>query len=175
MKAIRLTLTMLMIYSLSFAQSAADEKAVRAVIQKMDDAWNAHDYNYSGKYDIYDKDAVMINPVGMYWKDRSQIVKAHQVFGESMFKFSSSKSQITDIRFLAPTVAMAIIQAEYRVEQDHNLPSGEKAGSKGDISHSMLNVVLTKKNEAWKVSALQVTTVDPRAAAHDPVVKQVSR
>jgi hypothetical protein len=111
----------------------------------------------------------------MYWKDRSQIVKAHQVFGESMFKFSSSKSQITDIRFLAPTVAMAIIQAEYRVEQDHNLPSGEKAGTKGDISHSMLNVVLTKKNEAWKVSAVQVTTVDPRAAAHDPVVKQVSR
>jgi uncharacterized protein (TIGR02246 family) len=175
MKTIRFTLALLLISSIAFAQSATDEKAVRAVIQKMDDAWNAHDYAYSGKYDIYDQNAMMINPVGMYWKDRSQIIKAHQVFGESMFKFSSSKSQIADIRFLAPTVAMAIIRTQYLVEQDHTLPSGEKAGSKGDISHSMLSVVLTKKNEAWKISSLQVTTVDPKAAAHDPVAKQVSR
>ncbi len=171
MKTIRLTLALLLICSLSYAQSAVDEKAIRAVIQKMDDAWNAHDYTYSGRYDIYDQNAMMINPVGMYWKNKAEIVKAHGVFGETLFKHSSAKSQIIDMRFLAPTVAVAIIKAQYLVEQDHNLPGGQKAGSKGDTSQSMVNAVLTKTNEVWKIASLQVTTVDQNAAAHDPVVK----
>jgi uncharacterized protein (TIGR02246 family) len=175
MKPICLMLALLLIWSIGFAQSAADEKAVRAVIQKMDDAWNAHDYTYSGKYDIYEQNAIMINPVGMYWKNKGEIVKAHQVFGETMFKHTSSKGEILDIRFLAPAIAMAVVRAQYRVEKDHNLPSGEKAGSRGDTSHSMLHVVLTKKNEAWKITSTQVTTVDPKAAAHDPVVRKVNK
>jgi uncharacterized protein (TIGR02246 family) len=175
MKTIRLTLALLLIFSLSYAQSAAEEKAIRTVIQKMDDAWNAHDYTYSGKYDIYDQQAMMINPVGMYWKNKTEIVKAHQLFGEKMFKHSSAKSQIIDLRFLAPTVAVAIIKMQYLVKQDHTLPSGQKAGSKGDTSQSMVNVVLTKTNEVWKIASLQVTTVDQNAAAHDPVVRKVSK
>jgi ketosteroid isomerase-like protein len=59
----------------SIAQSS-DEK-VRAVIQKAEDAWNAHDYSFTGKYDIYAEDAVLVNPVGMYWKNRSQIRQRH--------------------------------------------------------------------------------------------------
>jgi uncharacterized protein (TIGR02246 family) len=175
MRTIRFTLALLLICSLSFAQSATDEKAVRAVIQTMDDAWNAHDYTYSGKYDIYDQNALMINPVGMYWKNKGEIVKAHQVFGETMFKYTSSKSEIVDLRFLAPTVAVAIVRAQHRVEQDYNLPSGEKAGSKGDTNEVMLSVVFTKKNEAWKIASLQVTPIDPNAVAHDPVVRKVSK
>jgi uncharacterized protein (TIGR02246 family) len=175
MKTTIFSFALFLLCSISFAQSAADEKAVRAVLQKMDDAWNAHDYTYSGKYDIYDQNAMMTNPVGMYWKDKAEIVKAHQVFGQTMFKYSSIQSQVVDMRFPAPTVAIAIIKSQYLVEQDHNFPSGEKAGSKGDTSQSISNVVLTKKNDAWKITSLQVTTVDPKAAAHDPVVRKVSK
>jgi uncharacterized protein (TIGR02246 family) len=163
MKTIRFTLALLLLCSIGYAQSATDEKAVRAVIQKMDDAWNAHDYTYSGKYDIYDQNAMMINPVGMYWKGKGEIVKAHQVFGETMFKHSSAKSQIIDMRFPAPTVAVAIIKAQYLVEQDHNLPGGQIAVPKGSTSQGMINVVLNKKDEAWKILSLQVTTVDQNA------------
>jgi uncharacterized protein (TIGR02246 family) len=174
MKVFRLTIAMLLIYSMSYAQSA-DEKAIRTVIQTIDDAWNAHDYTYSGKYDIYHQNAAMINPVGMYWKNKGEIVKAHQVFGETMFKHSSSKSEIVEIRFLTPTVALAIVKAQYRVEQDHNLPGGAKAGSKGDTSEAMLTVVLTKKNDTWKIGSLQVTGIDKNAAVHNPVKGQASR
>lgn len=126
MKTTILSFALFLLCTFSFAQSATDEKAVKAVIQTMDDAWNAHDYKYAGKY--YDKDAVMINLVGMYWKNRAEIIQAHQVFGETIFKHSSSKSEIVDMRFFAPTVANATIKALYLVEQDHTLPGGEKAG-----------------------------------------------
>lgn len=175
MKTIQFTLALLLICSLSSAQSATEEKAIRAVIQTMDDAWNAHDYTYSGKYDIYDQNALMINPVGMYWKGKGEIVKAHGVFGETMFKYGSTKSEILDIRFLSSGLAMAIIKGQYRTEEDHNFPDGRKAGSKGDTTHSMLSVVLTKKNEAWKIISLQVTNIDPNAAVHDPVVRKGSK
>lgn len=172
MKTLRLTLAMLLICGLTFGQSSADKKAVRAVIQKMDDAWNAHDYTYAGKYDIYAPDAVMINPVGMYWKSRSEILKAHKVFGEMMFKHGSTKSEPVDVRFLSPTVAMATIKAMYRADEDHTLPGGQKV-SKGDTDYNMLNVIFTKKNNDWKIASLQVTPIDAQAAAHNPV--QASR
>jgi uncharacterized protein (TIGR02246 family) len=175
MKTFVSTLALVLVYSISYAQSATDEKAVRAVIQKMDDAWNAHDYSYSGKYDFYVKDATLVNPVGMYWKNRAEIIKAHQSFGETMFKYTSAKSQIVDLRFLAPTVALATVKTQYLVEQDYNFPDGKKAFSKGDTDAVMINVVCTRQNRAWKIASEQVTTFNPEAQALDPVKQQANR
>lgn len=172
MKTTILAFTFLLVCHLGFAQSATDEKAVRAVIQKMDDAWNAHDYTFTGKYDIYAPDAMVINPVGMYWKNRSEILKAYQVFGETMFKYESTKSEQVDVRFLAPTVALATIKAMYRTNEDHTLPGGQKV-PKGDTVYSMMNVILTKNNNDWKIASLQLTPINAEAAAHNPV--QTSR
>ncbi|GAA4455310.1 hypothetical protein GCM10023189_23040 [Nibrella saemangeumensis] len=168
MKTISVFFSLLFITSLTFAQSAADEKAVRAVIQKMDDAWNAHDYTYTGKYDIYAPDAVMINPVGMYWKNRGEIQRAHKAYGETMFKYGSAKSEQVDVRFLAPTVAMATIKAMYRTDKDHTLPGGQKV-SKGTTDYDMLNVILTKKNNDWKIASVQLTPINAQAAPHNPI------
>ena len=175
MKTMILTFAVALAAFAGFAQSNADEKAVRAVIQKMEDAWNAHDYTYTGQYNIYAPDATMINPVGMYWKSRAEIVKAHQVFGEMMFKNTTSKIQQVDIRFLAPTVALATVKDQHRVEQDYNYPDGRKAASKGDTHQGMMNVILCKKNEQWQISTLQVTEIDPKAAAQDPVQRQAGQ
>ena len=167
-------LALVLVYNISYAQSATDENAVRDVIQKMDDAWNAHDYSYSGQYDIYASDATLVNPVGMYWKNRAEIIKAHQVLGEIMFKYSSAKSQQVGLRFLAPTVALVTVKTQYTIEQDYNSPDG-KAYSKGDIDNAMINVVLTRQNGTWKIASLQVSNFDPKLQAHDPVKRQANR
>jgi uncharacterized protein (TIGR02246 family) len=169
MKTFTSTLTLVLVCCISYAQSPADEKAVRAVIQKMDDAWNAHDYSYSGKYDIYTKDATLVNPVGMYWKNRAEIIQAHQVLGETMFKYTSAKSQQVDLRFLAPTVALATVKAQYQTEQDYNFPDGKKASSKGDLDYAIINIVCTRQNGVWKIASQQVTTFNPEAQVQDPV------
>lgn len=169
------TLALVLVYAISFAQSAADEKAIRAVIQKTDDAWNAHNYSYSGQYDIFAPDATLVNPVGMYWKNRAEIIKAHQVYGETMFKYTSAKSQQVDFRFLAPTVALSTVKAQYHVEQDYNFPDGKKANSKGDTNYAIINIVFTKQNGAWKIASEQVTNFDPKVQAQDPVKRKANR
>ncbi len=175
MKKMILTFATLLLYVVGYAQSNTDEKAVRAVLQKMEDAWNAHDYTYTGQYDIYAPNASIINPVGMYWKSRAEIVKAHQVFGEMMLQYESTKTLQEDVRFLAPTVALATIKNQYRVEQDYMLPGGQQKISKGGTNQAMLNVILSKKDDQWKIASLQVTGIDVNAAAYDPVKRQAGQ
>jgi hypothetical protein len=111
----------------------------------------------------------------MYWKSRAEIVKAHKVFGEMLFQYESTKTLQEDVRFLAPTVALATIKNQYRVEQDYMLPGGQQKVSKGGTNQAMLNVILNKKDDQWKITSLQVTGVDPKAAANDPVKRQAGQ
>jgi len=60
------------------------------------------------------------------------------------------------------------------VEHDYSFPEGQKA-YKGDLHQHMLNVVLTKKNDQWKIATLQVTTIDPNATAFDPAKRQAGK
>lgn len=171
MKTISLIFVFALLCNFSHAQSASDEKAVKDVIQKMEDAWNAYDYNYSGNFDIYAEDAVMINPVGMYWKNRSEIIKAHKVFGELIFKNLSTKNEILDLRFLTPTVALVAVKGTGKVEKDYSTPDGQKKYTKGDTDKIMMNILLVKKNNSWKIVSTQVTEVNPMAAKVDPINK----
>ncbi len=152
----------------AWAQTPADEKDIRAVVQNMEDAWNAHDYSYSGKNDMYDN-AVLINPVGMYWKNKTEIIKGIQTFGNTRLKYETIKYNKVDVRFLAPTVSLATIQSTETVTQDYNNPDGTKARSKGDAVESISSFTLVKKSDAWKIYSEQVTIVDQNAAPYNPV------
>src|SRR5690606_30292119 len=132
----------------------AEEQKVRDLIQIAEDAWNAHDYSYSGKYDIYAEDAILVNPVGMYWKNRSEIIKGIQEYASMIFQYESSKYNIKNIRFLAPAVALVIVHSSDLAEENINLPNGEKIASKGDITEAMYTYTLIKSNNNWKISSL---------------------
>ena len=149
------------------AQSA-DEEKVQAVIQRAGDAWKAHDYSFSVKYDIYTSNAVLVNPVGMYWKSRSQIISGIQQFAPMMFQNESTKYNIKELRFLAPAVALVIVHSIDRVERDYNLPTGEKGGRKGDTTEAMYTYTLVKSDKNWKIASLQVTKIDLNAAPSNP-------
>ncbi|MES2646974.1 MAG: SgcJ/EcaC family oxidoreductase [Bacteroidota bacterium] len=151
----------------SIAQSADDQK-IRALIQKAEDAWNTHDYSYSGKYDIYAEEAVLVNPAGMYWKNRSQIIKGIQGFAPIIFQYESTKYNIKNIRFLAPAVALVIVHSRDRVEKDIILPNGERGPGAGDTTEAMYTYTLIKIDENWKVSSLHITKVDANAAPSNP-------
>jgi len=47
-------------------QDDTDKEQVKRVIEIFQDSFNAHDYSFSGKYDILTPEAYLINPVGMY-------------------------------------------------------------------------------------------------------------
>jgi len=172
MKLFNAFVTLLLLFCFSTLKTVAqssDENKVRAVIQKGEDAWNAHDYSFSGKYDLFAENAVLVNPVGMYWKNRPEIIKGVQTFGPIMFKNTSVKYHIKDINFLASTVAIVIVHSVERVEQDYNLPDGTKGGSKGDVTEGMFTYTLAKTNQGWKITSLHITTINSNAAASNPV------
>ncbi|MDQ6813247.1 MAG: SgcJ/EcaC family oxidoreductase [Bacteroidota bacterium] len=169
MKSLALLFCTVLIFSIVCGQTSSDEKQVRSVIQKMEDAWNAHDYSYTGQYDIYDSKAVLVNPVGMYWKNRADIVKGIQAFSNMMFKYETAKYHTVDVHFLAPAVALVVIQAKNMVNEDYNTPDGSKGGSKGDTSESTISLTLAKKNNDWKITSQQVTSVDEKAAPFNPI------
>ena len=49
---VTLLLASLFFHFLKTVAQSSDENKVRAVIQQGEDAWNAHDYSFSGKYDL---------------------------------------------------------------------------------------------------------------------------
>lgn len=167
----KLILILLVIASASeaFCQTAEDEKEVRLTIQKMEDSFNAHDYSFAGKYDLLTSDAFFINPVGMYWKNKSEIVKALAVLGEIRLKHESVKLNIKQIQFLAPTVAVVVAYGDGRVEDDYSFPDGSKGGSKGDATKGVYSYTLIKIHSTWKIKSMQITMVDSNAAAMNPI------
>jgi uncharacterized protein (TIGR02246 family) len=169
MKSILLVLLTALLTSAVFSQNATDEKEVRAVIQRAEDAYNAHDFSYAGHYDFMTSDAVLINPVGMFWKNRAEIIKGTQVMGAVRLKYESAKYNIKDLRFLSPTVALVVMHSIGKVEQDYNFPDGTKGGSKGDITEGMYLFTLVKQGKSWKITSMQVTHIDPNAANMNPI------
>lgn len=163
MKTIALLTFALLLSFVTFGQSAQDELDVRAVIKTMETAWNAHDYSFTGKNDIFDPNAALINPVGMHWKNKSEIVKALQAFGETRFKYTSTQYNVKVVKFLAPTVALLTMSAKDLVEQDF------QGGKKGDIWEGMYFITLVKGGNVWKITSLQVTDVNVNAAPMNPI------
>ncbi len=154
-----------------FSQTRADEKNVRAIIQKMEDSYNAHDYSFSGKYDVLAPDAYFINPVGMYWKNREEIIQAVKAFGKIRLMYESSKYTIEKIKFLAPAVALAVVKSDDTVLEDYNFPDGSRAGTKGETGNAMYSFTFKKIGNDWKIAAVQITHIDPNAASMNPVKK----
>lgn len=163
MKTIALLTFSLFLSCTIFAQSAQDELDVRAVIKTMETAWNAHDYSFTGKNDIFDPNAALINPVGMYWKNKAEILKAMQSFGETRFKFTSTQYNIKAVNFLAPTVALLTMSAKDLVILD--FPGGRK----GDNWEGMYFITLLKGGNGWKITSLQVTDVNVNLASMNPI------
>lgn len=104
----------------------------------------------------------------MHWKNKTEIVKAMQAFGNTMFKYESAKYNKVDVH-LAPAVALVTIQITGMVDQDYNLPDGSNGRSKGETGEDLTGLTLVKKNNDWKITSLLVTTIDTNAAHFNPI------
>ena len=154
-----MVLMMLMKQQPAFSQTPADENNIRAIFNKMQQAWAANDYGYT-KYDILDPNAILINPIGMYWKNKVEITKGLQYLGEVRFKyFKTIEDSIVSIRFLSPSPALVILHGIEGVEQDFTMPGDTAVNKKGERSEGWQTYTLIKGNEGWKITSITVTLV----------------
>lgn len=115
MKAFALMIFNILICCTIGVKLIVTKKKFGCLSKKMEDKWNAHGYSFSGGNNPFVPEAILINPVGMYWKNRAEIIKGIQTFGDIRFKHESTKYNKVDVRFLAPTVALVIIQLQIRL------------------------------------------------------------
>jgi uncharacterized protein (TIGR02246 family) len=143
---------------------AADEAAIRAVLDRQTDAWNKHDMEAFVADTMPDVD--WINVVGMHWKGRETVMKAHAVLHKGMFANSRMLTpEITMMREIAPNVV---------VETHVNRIEGAAVQSSGAAypdSGNLISMVFVKTQAGWRIAHAHNTTIDGRAAAHDPAKK----
>lgn len=132
------------------------------MFDKMNEAWSAQDYGYT-KYDILDDSAVLINPVGMYWKNKEEIIKGLQYLGEVRFKYLKfTEQKILSVRFLSPTAALVIAWGKDVVTEDFTMPGEEMVTKKGEENEGFQACTLMKKENKWKITSMNVTHVVKR-------------
>jgi len=147
----------------AFAQtpsvSAADQAAIRAVLDRQIEAWNHHDM----KAYVADMtpDVEWINIVGMWW--RGKVYRAHEKYHETIFKTRNLQPwKEVSIRAVSADVAVATA-----------IGDGEGfTGTDGRIfppSTSILTYVLVRRDGHWLIAEAHNTTVDPRAAHNNPI------
>jgi len=142
------------------AISKEDDQAIRKVVTGYEEAWNAHDMKAISK--LFREDAEFINVVGMHWRGRDTIVKAHAIFHEIMFKDCRFKTDSIETRPLGGDHAIAVWTA---TQDSYATPSGQVV-PKGQFK---LSAILTKGPEGWKIAHGHNVRVDVEAAKNDPV------
>jgi len=154
---------LLLVLTSSYGQTkatSADEKAVRATVDALVNSWNAHDYSDMSTYTTPDAD--WVNIVGMWWKGRDAVQKAHQAYHESIFKASPLSTASVRVRFVTPEVAIVhhiTNMAAFTTPGGRQMPGAQ----------NLATLVLVKQRGKWLLTAGQNVPIDASAARHDPV------
>jgi uncharacterized protein (TIGR02246 family) len=143
------------------ALSTSDETAIRAVLDGQIEAWNHHDMKaYVAQMT---PDVEWINIVGMWWRGRDEVYRAHEAYHETIFKHRDLQPWKTvSIRAITRDVAVATA-----------IGDGDGfTGTDGRVfppSTSMLSYVMVRRDGHWLIAQAHNTTVDPHAAGNNPI------
>jgi uncharacterized protein (TIGR02246 family) len=121
--------------------------------------WNKHDMNPF--MNLFTDDAEWVNVVGMIWRGKPEIKKAHQVVHETYFKKRNIQLDNLIVRFIRPDVAVSIVK--WNVD-GFDAPDGRHFDKGTDVS----TLVFAKQNGKWLISSGENVVVDAEAAKHDP-------
>lgn len=140
----------------SAKDAAQDEAAVRAAVQSLQDAWNAHDGKAFAAPFAADADYVVVN--GAYIKGREVIEQGHAQIFSTLYKESRNVAAIKSVRFIRPDVALALV--EWNLEF--------KAGGETRRARAINTLVFTKESGRWSIAAFQNTPVQAQGGPPPP-------
>ena len=129
-------------------ERAAVEAIVRAVVERLESAWNAMDPEAFAA--PFADDADFVNIAGEHHRGRPAIVAGHHAIFRDFYADSTTKMSVLAVRSLAPDVLLAHVYAEL------DAPKGPLAGR----NTSVFSMVLTRRAEgddAWEIAAFHNT------------------
>jgi len=114
------------------------------------ECWNRHDMEAFAE--LFTPDAEFVNVVGLWWKGRDEIKKAHEFTHATMFKDSQLTISDVSVRFPAETIAIARCRW---VLEGHVSPEGKTLPARNGI----LVHVLSRNLETWSIMDSQNTDI----------------
>jgi uncharacterized protein (TIGR02246 family) len=128
---------------------AEDEAAVRAIITRLQDAWNAGDSKAFAAPFAEDADYVVVN--GMRIKGRAVIDSGHQRIFDTISKGSHLNGSVASVRFIRDDVAIAHVEWHLKFNEG-GTPRENKA---------MNSIIATKERGQWSITAFHNTPILP--------------
>ncbi len=136
------------------ADQAQESVAIQRLESQQQDAWNHHDANAYAE--LFTQDCNVVNVLGWWWKGRPELAKK---LGDAFaFVFAESTLAISavDVRFPAPTIAIAHVRWTM---------TGARNPTAGPAAHApMMGIqmqVLSKASGSWLISDFQNTNSIP--------------
>ena len=138
-----------------------DNSKIVALVRSLENIWNRHRLEDLGE--LLTEDAEWVNVVGMWWRGRDEIVKAHAALHAGMFRDTAMEvSAGPEVRMISNDVAIATMTVRMG---DYATPDGQRMSGVVD----RLTLVTVKWEGEWWISSGHNTTIDPRAMPHDPI------
>ncbi len=123
----------------------ADSAGIHAVVAALEQAWNAH--NAEAWTDMFLPDANFTNVFGIETIGRDAILRTHRHIMATMFRDSSTRMNVTSLRFVRPDVASVTIRWTMHGASDvHGKPWPDRDG--------LMALVMTMEADGWRVAVL---------------------
>lgn len=129
---------------------ANDEADVRALIQRLNEAWGEGDADAYAALFTENADYVIFD--GSLAKGRAEIAEVHRPLFEGFMKGSRLVGQITAVRFLTPGVALVHGKGAV-LRKNQSRPSRRAL--------SVQTTVVVKQGDRWLITAFQNTRYRP--------------
>jgi uncharacterized protein (TIGR02246 family) len=132
------------------AMQADDERAIREVQARWDDAWNRHDVKALSA--LVADDVRFVNVAGIVLTTRKAFEELQARTHATQFKESVRTVTSTEIKFLTPDIAVAHVT--WGMRGDRNADGTARRPRTG-----LMMQVLMKRDGAWTIVAAQNTDV----------------
>jgi uncharacterized protein (TIGR02246 family) len=134
---------------------------VKAVLEAWEAAWNASDM--TAMWQLATDDVHWVNVVGMHWRGKADVQKAHQAYFDLLFKDRSCKlDEIESIAALPGGAFVAVVcwsMGGYRRPTGVMRPPGK----------DRMSLVLVPRSEGLAIAHGANVPIDEEAEAHNPI------
>jgi uncharacterized protein (TIGR02246 family) len=130
------------------------EAAIHAVVQAVEDGWNAGDGDAFAAPFAQDADYVIVN--GRHIQGRPIIAEGHRQLFEGIYKGSHNRATVQNVRFLREDVAVAHVAWNLTVPV-----TGEGVNLQPDTrtNRAYCTMVMAQENGRWHIVAFHNTPV----------------
>ena len=134
---------------------------VKAVLGQWEAAWNASDM--SAMWQLATDDVHWVNVVGMHWRGKVEVQKAHQTYFDLMFKDRSCK--LDEIESIEPLPGGAFIAVVRWSMGGYRRPNGMMRSPGRD----RMSLVLVPRFEGLAIAHGANVPIDEEAEANNPI------